>query len=220
MWSRAVTAMAVLLAAAGAAAQSPEPAPSPSATASPSPAPPPASAAATAPSVAPSPSATPAPGTPSPSPSPDCSPESACVVSNQYERFGDGHSQFRGFVDLVFGDTRIQTDSLDLYEMKRPDGNTARRLVAEGNVVFMRGEERLSGEKLDMELDTSRGTFDNAFGYVSPGVMVEGKRIERLGPSLYRIEDGKFTSCMQPNPRWSFSASSATLQVDDKVKAK
>ena len=225
MWSRAVTlaaALAVLLAAAGAAAQAPEPAPSPSATASPSPTPPPANAPATAPapSVAPSPAATPAPGTPTPSPSPDCSPESACVVSNQYERFGDGHSQFRGFVDLVFGDTRIQTDSLDLYEMKKPDGNTARRLVAEGNVVFMRGEERLSGEKLDMELDTSRGTFQNAFGYVSPGVQIEGKRIERLGPSVYRIEDGNFTSCMQPNPRWSFSAGSATLVIDDKVKAK
>jgi len=142
------------------------------------------------------------------------------VVSNQYERFADGHSQFRGFVDLVFGDTRIQTDSLDLYEMKKPDGSTARRLVAEGNVVFMRGEERLSGEKLDMQLDTSRGTFQNALGFVSPGVMVEGKRIERLGPSVYRIEDGRFTSCMQPNPRWSFSASTATLEIDDKVKAK
>ena len=83
----------------------------------------------------------------------------------------------------------------------------------------MRGEERLSGEKLDMQLDTSRGTFENAFGYVSPGVLVEAKRIERISASKYQIEDGKFTSCMQPSPRWSFSASSATLQVDDKVKA-
>ena len=85
------------------------------------------------------------------SPATDCSPEaSACISAGQFERFADGHSQFRGFVDLLFGDTRIQTDKLDLYEMPRADGGTARRLVAEGNVVFMRGEERLSGVHLVM----------------------------------------------------------------------
>ncbi|HUG54180.1 MAG TPA: LPS assembly protein LptD [Vicinamibacteria bacterium] len=218
MWSSrvlgaALAALASLLAATGAAAQTPPPAASPS--------PVPSAPAAPAPiqNVPP----TPAPAAPEPAPSPagDCSPEaSACISANQFERFTDGHSQFRGFVDLLFGDTRIQTDKLDLFEAARPDGGTARRLVAEGNVVFIRGEERLSGEKLDMQLDTSRGTFENAFGYVSPGVLVEGKRIERIGPSEYRIEDGKFTSCMQPNPRWSFTASSATLEVDNKVKAR
>jgi lipopolysaccharide assembly outer membrane protein LptD (OstA) len=221
MWSdtAAAAALAATLLAAGASAQTAEPVPSPSPTPA-APAAPPAPAPIQNVPPTPSPSPGPAPE-PLPSPSGNCAPDAvACVTSGQQERFGDGHTQFRGFVDLVFGDTRIQTDRLDIYEMTRADGGTARRVVAEGNVVFMRGEERLSGEKLDMELDTSRGTFENAFGYVSPGVMVEGKRIERLGPSVYRIEDGKFTSCMQPNPRWSFTASSATIQVDDKVKAK
>jgi LPS-assembly protein len=228
MWSERAAAVAVwaVLTAASAAAQTVDPAASPS----PSPEPSPAAAVAPSPAVpppapiqnvqpTPAPSATPAPE-PVPSPTTACAPGAlACITAGQSERYGDGHSQFRGFVDLVFGDTRIQTDRLDIYEMPRPDGGTARRVVAEGNVVFMRGAERLSGEKLDMQLDTSRGTFENAFGYVSPGVMVEGKRIERLGPSLYHIEGGKFTSCMQPNPRWSFTASSATIEVEDKVKA-
>jgi LPS-assembly protein len=223
MWSSRTAAVAfvVLSSAASAAAQATSPAasPSPAPAASPSPAaaPPPIQ------NVPPTPAPTAVPSAPEPVPSPtgDCSPEaSACFSAGQIERFADGHSQFRGFVDVAFGDTRIQTDKLDLYTMTRPDGGTARRVVAEGNVVFMRGEERLSGEKLDMQLDTSRGTFENAFGYVSPGVMVEARRIERVGPSVYRVEDGKFTSCMQPNPRWSFSASSATLEIDDKVKAR
>jgi LPS-assembly protein len=221
MWSeRSVVAAATLgalLMARGASAQTPAP------SASPSPAP----AAPTAPAPiqnvppTPAPSAAPAAPEPVPSPTGDCSPDAAaCITAGQSERFGDGHTQFRGFVDLIFGDTRIQTDRLDIYQMEKPDGTTARRVVAEGNVVFMRGEERLSGEKLDMQLDTSRGTFENAFGYLSPGILVEGKRIERVGPNEYRIEDGKFTSCMQPNPRWSFTASSATLEIDDKVKAR
>lgn len=228
MWSRSpglrgpaprilAAALAASMMAAAAAAQTApgaSPSPAPSAAA---PAPPPSQNVAPTPPPSPEPAAAPEPV---PSPTGDCSPDaSACISSGQFERFADGHTQFRGFVDLLFGDTRIQTDKLDLYELARPDGGTARRLVAEGNVVFMRGEERLSGEKLDMQLDTSRGTFENAFGYVSPGVLVEAKRIERVSATEYRIEDGKFTSCMQPSPRWSFSASSATLKVDDKVKA-
>jgi LPS-assembly protein len=35
----------------------------------------------------------------------------------------------------------------------------------------------------------------------------------------YRIEGGTFTSCAQPTPRWSFSASSARLEVEDKIVA-
>jgi lipopolysaccharide assembly outer membrane protein LptD (OstA) len=225
MWSEraalAAAALGALLTAASAAAQTPETAASPS----PSPAPSAAPAAPTAPAplqnVPPTPAPSPTPAAPEPEPPPtgNCSSDSTCITAGQSERFADGHTQFRGFVDLIFGDTRIQTDRLDIYQMEKPDGTTARRVVAEGNVVFMRGEERLSGEKLDMELDTSRGTFENAFGYVSPGVLIEARRIERIGPSEYRIEDGKFTSCMQPNPRWSFSASSAILELDDKVKA-
>ena len=227
MWSErsivAAVVLGALLMAKGAAAQTAETSPSPSP--SPSPAPSPASEAVTPPApiqnVPPTPAPSPTPAAPEPEPSPvgNCTSDSTCITAGQSERFGDGHTQFRGFVDLIFGDTRIQTDRLDIYQMEKPDGTTARRVVAEGNVVFMRGEERLSGEKLDMQLDTSRGTFENAFGYLSPGVLVEGKRIERIGPAEYRIEDGKFTSCMQPNPRWSFSASSATLELDDKVKA-
>jgi lipopolysaccharide assembly outer membrane protein LptD (OstA) len=227
MWSRSpclrsraartvVVALAAWITAARAGAQTTSPVASPSPSA-PDPGPP-APSQNVAPTAAPSAEPAAAPE-PVPSPTGDCTPNSTCISSGQFERFADGHTQFRGFVDLLFGDTRIQTDKLDLYELARPDGGIARRLVAEGNVVFMRGEERLSGEKLDMQLDTSRGTFENAFGYVSPGVMVEAKRIVRLSASEYHIEDGKFTSCMQPSPRWSFSASSASLQVDDKVKA-
>jgi LPS-assembly protein len=130
------------------------------------------------------------------------------------------HYEFRGFVDLVAGPVRIQADKLDLYTEEKPDGTKTRRIVGDGNVVFMKDEERLSGSHLEMDLDTGKGFFLEALGYVEPGVFVEGKRIERLGERLYRVEGGKFTSCAQPNPRWAISATSATIEVDDKIVAK
>src|SRR5262249_22200187 len=100
-----------------------------------------------------------------------------------------------------------------------PDGTESRRIEASGNVVFLRGEERLAGEKLSMDLDTGRGTFENALGYVQPGVFIEAKRIERVDADTYKIEGGRFTSCSQPTPRWSLSARPAPLEVNAHISA-
>ena len=130
-----------------------------------------------------------------------------------------GLFHYRGFVDLKSGDVRIQADTLDFQQTPKTDGTTEQHVVAEGNVVFMRGEERLAGRRLEMNLDKGSGVFEDARGYVSPGVFVEAQRIERVDDKTYRIEGGTFTSCAQPTPRWSFSASSARLQVEDKIVA-
>src|SRR6185436_2020267 len=83
-----------------------------------------------------------------------------------------------------------------------------------------RGEERLAGDRLVMDLSNGRGSFENAVGFVEPGVFVEARRIERLDARNYRIEGGRFTSCAQPTPRWRFSSGSAALKVDDRITAK
>jgi LPS-assembly protein len=123
-------------------------------------------------------------------------------------------------VDLRFGDSRIQAEQLDVYDTDKPDGSVSRRIEASGNVVFLRGDERLAGEKLQMDLDTGHGTFDDVVGFVQPGVFIEAKQIERVDADTFRIRGGKFTSCAQPTPRWSFSATSARLDVDDKIVAR
>lgn len=127
------------------------------------------------------------------------------------------HSWARGFVDVRLGDARIQGDAMDFYRSKRPDGSVEQKAVFVGNVVFMREEERISGERLTYDVDSGRGLFEQASGYVQPGMQVEAKTIERIDADTYRVTGGHFTSCMQPNPRWSFSASSARIEVDDKV---
>jgi lipopolysaccharide assembly outer membrane protein LptD (OstA) len=140
------------------------------------------------------------------------------VRAESYEQVAKGKWQARGMVDLRLGDLRLQADRADVFEETAPDGTVHRRLVAEGNVVFIRGVERLSGDRVEMD-DTGRGVFDNAVGFVEPGVFVEGRRIFRVDADTYRVEGGKFTSCAQPSPRWSFTASKATIDVDDKITA-
>jgi LPS-assembly protein len=131
-----------------------------------------------------------------------------------------GHYFFEGFVDLHKGDIQIQADRLDLYELERPEGGMTRKVVAQGNVVFAQGEERLSGDRMTMDVDSGEGTFEEAYGYLQPGIYIEAKVIERVDPQTYRVVSGRFTSCGQPNARWSFKASSAKVMLNNKIVAK
>jgi LPS-assembly protein len=142
------------------------------------------------------------------------------ISAERQEQLEKGHSRATGFVDVKAGEVRIQADRMDIYETEKPDGTKGRRLEAEGNVVFLRGDERLAGERLRLDLQTTQGVMENAVGYLQPGVFVEGKLIERVDADTYRIKGGKFTSCAQPNPRWGFTASSATIDVDKKITAR
>ena len=160
-----------------------------------------------------------APTTPAASEEPTLEPGDLRVKADSYEQVAKGHVEARGTVDLHLAGMRILADRADVYEDPQPDGTVKRRFVAEGDVVFIRGEERLAGDRVEMD-DTGHGFLDNAVGFVEPGVFVEGRRVERVDDRTYRVEGGKFTSCAQPNPRWGFTASSARIEVNDKVVAK
>lgn len=215
-------------------AQAPEPTPEPSPTpppaaelpGMPTPAqaeeePPPAEgtpAPGTGTEAAPPAGTPPAAETAAPPPAPDnCSLDEPCVRADAAGA-EKGRSWFRGFVDLRAGDLRIQADEVETEDRPTPKG-PARILHARGNVVFMKGDERLAGDVMEMDLSSGKGTLENASGYLQPGVFVEGKKVERLDADSYRIEGGRFTSCAQPNPRWAFSASWARLDLDKKITA-
>lgn len=149
---------------------------------------------------------------------PPLAPGELRIRSNRQEG-GEGKLTYEGFVDLRFGQLRIQADRLTMIDEPRPDGTSAQRLEASGNVVFMSGAERISGETLRLDLDTGKGLFTKASGYLQPDVLFEAESIERVDASTYRLKGAKFTACTQPNPRWMFKAKSATVEVDKKIKA-
>lgn len=192
--------------------------PTPSPTAAPSPSPQAsASPAAPAPAVLASP-------TPSPTPAivieeTPLGPEELRIRANRGPEGDRNRTHYEGFVDLRFGQMRIQADSLDMTEETKADGTTAQRLEASGNVVFMSGQERISGETLRLDLDTGKGLFTKASGYLQPDVLFEADSIERVDSDTYRLKGASFTACTQPNPRWMFRAQSATVDIDKKIKA-
>lgn len=138
------------------------------------------------------------------------------VRAETYEQTGRGHVVACGLVDLQLADLRIQADQAEVIEEEQPDGSTRRRIVAEGNVVMIRDEERLSGDRLELD-ESGRGTLSNAVGFLESGVFVRARTIERLDADTYRVVGGTFSSCSQPTPRWSFRASRAKVDVGQRI---
>ncbi|MEO8361598.1 MAG: LPS assembly protein LptD [Vicinamibacteria bacterium] len=168
-----------------------------------------------APVLAPAPSPTPTPVT---FEDPPLGADELRIRANRTEG-KEGKVQYEGFVDLRFGQLRIQADSLNMFDETKPDGTSAQRIEATGNVVFMSGQERISGETLRLDLDTGKGIFTKASGYLQPDVLFEADSIERVDSDTYKLKGARFTACTQPTPRWMFKAHSATVDVDKWIKA-
>ena len=145
-------------------------------------------------------------------------PDELRIRANRQEG-GQGKLHYEGFVDLRFGQLRIQADRLDMFDETKPDGTSAQKIEASGNVVFMSGQERISGETLRLDLDTGKGVFTKASGYLEPEILFEAESVERISSDTYKLKGASFTACAQPNPRWMFKARSATVKMNKRIKA-
>ena len=127
------------------------------------------------------------------------------------------HTRWWCFVDIAAGDLRIQSDEADYYDDRKKGGG--RRVEARGNVVFILGDQRISGESFQMDLETGKGMLTKARGFVQPGVFLEADTLERVSGKQYIARGAEFTSCYQPSPRWSFTTAKAKFKLDDHVLA-
>jgi hypothetical protein len=118
----------------------------------------------------------------------------------------DGGAAFTGPVTIVWRETRIQADSLKLRER--------RHIEAEGNVLLVWGQNRIYGERLTYDLETERGTIEQAIGYALDEYLIVAESIEKIGHKKLRLKRATITTCNQPLPYWSFAISSATVTLE------
>lgn len=108
----------------------------------------------------------------------------------------------------------------------------ARTLRASGSVLVVQDGLRVTAERLEMDRATRLGTFYQAagtarinnsgiepsmFGTMEPEVSFVVEKLEKLGPRKYRLTNGWFSTCLQPNPRWDVRGSSGTITLDERV---
>jgi LPS-assembly protein len=141
-------------------------------------------------------------------------------------RLADEHFVMEGTADQP---VQIDCDDLQFFadhmELFQKEG----RLTAEGNVVYISGGNRIYAQRMVYYTKTRTGTFyiangtavlrqaaqPNIFGSQEPDAFFWGEELQKIGPKVYKILRGGFTTCVQPTPRWELQSDTITLHLDD-----
>ena len=126
----------------------------------------------------------------------------------ELESFGETEVTARGAVEIHYRDVVVHAERLAL-------DRATMTVQAEGDVVFDQGPQRLSGERVDFDLEQRTGTFWQATAFVHPDYYFSGDVIAKTGPNEFAVDNGVFTSCTgDRTPDWSFAMSSAEVEVE------
>ena len=88
--------------------------------------------------------------------------------------------------------------------------------VAEGNVLFINGENTLQGTRASMDMETAKGEIQDAALFVKNGnFRLTGEKLQKTGEEDYHIENGTFTTCDGKVPSWKFKAAELDVTRND-----
>jgi LPS-assembly protein len=116
-----------------------------------------------------------------------------------------------GRVVIVQGPLRLDADDVVLDVMTG-------QLAAVGHVHLDDGLRDMHGDRMDLNINTSKGVIFHGRIFVVDGhVTLDGRVIDRLSESQYELEEATFTTCSQVEGErlpWQFKAEEAELHVD------
>ena len=114
-----------------------------------------------------------------------------------------------GNVDIDWGGSRLYADMAEYYRGKG-------LVSAHGSVKLVKGEDFLSGESAEFDLESKKGVIKNGKIFVkSNNLHVSGSEIEKSGDQDYRIKNSTITTCDGDKPSWKFKVEELTLTIDD-----
>jgi len=133
------------------------------------------------------------------------------IVADRFEQIGsDNLIVATGNVEVTRGAGRLLADRV---EINRATGDA----VATGRAIFYDGDDRLTGERIEYNIKTGTGVVYKGEVHAAPYYRLTGERLERLGESVYRVQQGVFTTCEDEPPTWSFHLGDGTADLEDFV---
>lgn len=132
---------------------------------------------------------------------------------DRIEMVKDQYMILEGNAAIEYQDVEIAADRIT-YNLKTSD------VEAQGNVIVDRGPNRMSADRVIMNLESKTGTFFNARASLEPSIHFSGDILEKVDDDTFRITNGVFTSCDIDEPDWSFRLKSGVIKVEDYARLK
>ncbi|HSE39967.1 MAG TPA: putative LPS assembly protein LptD, partial [Acidobacteriota bacterium] len=130
------------------------------------------------------------------------------ISSQTQDEIRPNYFVLEGYVDISHKGIRLQADHAE-YD------TVTKQLIATGNVVLDQEGQRITGDKLEMNMEDQTGSMYNVFGYVPPQFFFWGTKLDKLGEDEYKIHDGVFTECSQIVPHWQLKTTSTRLTFNE-----
>lgn len=125
---------------------------------------------------------------------------------------------YEGNVDARIGAYRLQADKVTVYE-------ASNRVMAEGNVVFDQGEQRITGSRAEWNYQTKLGYFINSTGFTNQtqdGTVIyfTADSVEKVSADTIVVINAELTACEDSVPKWSFKTRRAEIKIGDRARFK
>lgn len=114
----------------------------------------------------------------------------------------------RGNVTLRQGNTKLRADTVSY------DANSG-ELTAKGGVIVRIGGDVVEAEEFTLRLRDSTGVLYNGKLLLTRNnIYLEGKKLEKVGESTYRIHKGSFTTCDGASPDWRITGEDLDVTLE------
>jgi hypothetical protein len=131
------------------------------------------------------------------------------------------------------GNVVVRCDDITLYADEVEWSGKDQTVKARGRVTFEQPGVRITADRVELNNTTKMGVFYGAdgtaqisrrgseprslFGTQEPEVHFWADRLERVDEKRYEIQNGGFSTCIQPTERWTITGRSLTVVLDDYV---
>jgi LPS-assembly protein len=163
------------------------------------------------------------------------------IRADSQEKGKDIH-RLRGHVEVTYRGMKLNADEVTYNE-------ASGEVTGMGHVLFIDPRSHITADEVHYNIRTEKGWFSNGRGflranpharpkppdtenpyyiqtdrskvlYTESPFYIQGEEIERLDENTYTVKHGRFTTCDCEARGWSFSASDAKVELDDKAIAR
>ena len=130
------------------------------------------------------------------------------IEADALQTLGDNIFSATGRVIITRAERRIQADEIR-FDANRQD------ITAIGHVTVTAGPDVLSGQRLEMNLETETGSLSGGELFLGENhFYIAGDRIEKAGSETYKIDNFRITTCDPADPDWHLTGRDLSVTVE------